>query len=293
VPSASSKPAVDARHDGAYVAGKAGARLFRQAWVPEHDVRAVVVIAHGAAEHGGRYRYVVERLVPEDVAVYAIDHRGHGRSSGRRAQIDRMAHVVADFDAFVRHAHDEHPGRPLFSLGHSMGGTVALAHAVAHQDRLAGLALSSPLARVEAAPLPLRLVARALSVVAPDAGLYQVEGGAVSRDPAEVEAYETDPLVYRGKLPARTLQELASTIGDLPDALPRLTLPLLVQIGTADGLVPPEGGRLVHARAGSGDKTLREYEGFAHELYNEPAGERERALDDLAEWLLARAAATG
>jgi alpha-beta hydrolase superfamily lysophospholipase len=293
VPSASSKPAVTARHHEGYVAGKAGARLFRQAWVPEDDARAVVVVAHGAAEHGGRYRYVVERLVPEGVAVYAIDHRGHGRSSGRRAQIDRMAHVVADLDAFVRHARDEHAGRPVFVLGHSMGGTVALAYALAHQDTLTGLVLSSPLARVEAAPLPLRLIARALSVVAPDVGLYQVEGGAVSRDPAEVEAYETDSLVYRGKLPARTLQELATTIGTLPDALARLTVPLLVQIGTADGLVPPEGGRLVHARAGSADKTLREYEGFAHELYNEPAGDRERALDDLARWLLERSPATG
>jgi alpha-beta hydrolase superfamily lysophospholipase len=95
--------------------------------------------------------------------------------------------------------------------------------------------------------------------------------------------------VYRGKLPARTLQELADTIGRFPADVPRITVPLLVLIATADRLVPPAGGRMVFERAGSVDKTLETYEGFFHELFNEPAGERDRPLGDLAAWLAARA----
>jgi alpha-beta hydrolase superfamily lysophospholipase len=127
-----------------------------------------------------------------------------------------------------------------------------------------------------------------LSALAPNAGLYRVKAAAVSRDPEEVAAYDADPLVYRGKLPARTLQEIADTIASFETDVPRITIPLLVMVPTADQLVPPAGGRMVFERAGSPDKTLEEYAGFFHELFNEPAGDRERSLGDLAAWLAAR-----
>jgi lysophospholipase len=288
VSSASSPPEVTARHAEGVFDGTAGASIAFQSWLPETEPRAVVVIAHGVSEHGGRYRYVVETLVPAGHAVYAIDHRGHGRSSGSKAQIDRMAYVVADLDTLIDRARGEHPGIPLFLLGHSMGGCVAIAFALAHQDKLDGLALSAPLAAVEAAPLPLRLIARGLSVVAPNAGLLDLDGGAISRDPDEVRAYDADPLNHRGKLPARTLQELADTIGRFEAEMPRITLPLLVMYGTEDRLVPPSGCQMVYDRAGSADKTLHVYDGYYHELFNEPAGERERPLGDLRGWLEAR-----
>src|SRR3954452_4726770 len=192
--SASSPPQVAARSAEEAFGGTAGARIASRSWLPEAAPRAVVVIAHGVAEHGGRYRYVVERLVPEGFAVYAVDHRGHGRSSGRRAQIDRMAHVVADLDRLVDEVERRHPGLPRFLLGHSMGGCVAIEYALEHQDRLTGLVLSAPMAALEAAPAPLRALARALSVVAPGLGVYQVESTAVSRDAGEVRAYQEDPL---------------------------------------------------------------------------------------------------
>ncbi len=288
--SASAAPAVPTRHSEGTFAGAEGKQIHWQAWRPDGEPRAVVVIAHGASEHGGRYRYVVERLVPDGYAVYAIDHRGHGRSEGKRSQLDRMAHVVADLDQFVELARAAHAGRRLVLLGHSMGGCIAIAYALAHQAKLDGLALSSPLAALEAAPLPLRLVAKALSVVLPDTGVYEVKATAVSRDPEEVRAYDEDPLVYRGKLPARTIQEITDTIGRFEAEAPALTLPLLVLLATADELVPPHGGRMVHDRAGSADKTLIDYEGFFHEIFNEPPGERERPLNDLADWLAAHAA---
>lgn len=264
--------------------------MYWQAWLPSHAPRAVVVLSHGASEHSGRYRYVVERLVGEGFALYAVDHRGHGRSDGPRAYLDRIVHVVADLDKLVVLARAEHPDAPLFLLGHSLGGCIALAYAMAHQERLDGLALSAPVAVLEAAPLPLRLVARLLSALAPQSGVYEIDSGGISRDPAEVEAYETDPLVYRGKLPARTVTGVASVVEALPGQLPGIDRPLLVMHGTADRIVPPAGARLVHDRAGSPDKTLHLYEGFFHELFNEPEGERDRPLNDLVAWLAERSA---
>jgi alpha-beta hydrolase superfamily lysophospholipase len=280
---------VAAEHREGHLVGRRGRRLYWQSWMPDGPPRATVAIAHGASEHGGRYRYVVERLLPEGYAVYAIDHRGHGRSEGARAMLDRVDDVVADLDQLVEQAAGEHPDVPHFLLGHSMGGCIALAYALRHQRKLSGLALSAPVAALETAPLGLRLAARALSVVAPRLGVYEVEAEGVSRDPDEVRAYDDDPLVYRGKLPARTVQELADAVGGFEAALPSLTLPILLMHGTADRIVPIAGSEMVAGRAGSDDVTFHRYEGFYHELFNEPPAERERPLGDLAAWLGARA----
>src|SRR4051794_27013150 len=120
--SASSPAQVAGEHAEGAFDGAAGARIAYQSWLPQDPPRGVVVIAHGVSEHGGRYRYVVETLLPQGFAVYAIDHRGHGRSSGSDAQIDRLAHVVADLDTLIDRVKADHPGLKLFLLGHSMGG---------------------------------------------------------------------------------------------------------------------------------------------------------------------------
>ncbi len=279
--SASSAPSVPVVHQEGRLAGD----IYWQSWSPEGEARGVVVIAHGASEHSGRYRYVVERLVPEGYAVYGVDHRGHGKSPGARAQIERMELVIEDLDHLVDLARGRAPRQKLFLLGHSMGGTIAITYAIVHQEKLDGLALSAPLAAMEAAPAPLRLVAKALSVVAPNTGVFQVGADKVSRDADEVRAYEQDPLNHHGKLPARTVQELADAVGRFPEDSAKLTLPLLMMIGTADELVPPAGGQMVYDKARSTDKTIHHYDGFYHEIFNEPAGDRDRPLTDLAQWL--------
>ena len=251
-------------------AGAGGLEIFWRAWLPDHDAKAVVVIAHGAGEHSGRYTHVAQRLVDEGYAVYAIEHRGHGRSQGPRALIDRIDNAVADLDKLVVLAADANPGTPLFLLGHSMGGTIALSYAVAHQRRLAGLVLSGPLAALEAVPAPMRMTARTLSVLAPRTPLIAIDASQVSRDPAVVSDYQADPLVHHGKLPARTVVELAGAIDAFPDAVGSITVPTLIMYGTDDGVCPPEGSVMLSQRIGSPDKTLTAYQGLYHEILNEP-----------------------
>ena len=274
-----------ARRESSF-AGAGGVEIFWQAWLPDGDANAVVVIAHGAGEHSGRYVHVAQRLAGDGYAVYAIEHRGHGRSQGPRALIDRLDNAVADLDRLVVSASAEHPGAPVFLLGHSMGGTIALSYALAHQQRLAGLVLSGPLAALDAAPAPLRLTARALSMLAPRTPLIGIDPSLVSRDPTVVEDYRRDPLVYHGKLPARTVVELAGAIDSFPDAVGAITVPVLIMYGTDDGLCPPRGSVMLSQRIGSTDRTLVDYAGLYHEILNEP--EREQVLGDLCVWLAAR-----
>ena len=269
-------------HEEGRLEGVGGVGLYRQSWRPE-AVRAVVVLAHGASEHSGRYAWTAGRLAERGYATYALDHRGHGHSEGPRAYIDRMEHAVTDLAQLVELAAEEHPDAPLFLFGHSAGGCISIAYALRHQDKLDGLVLSAPLAALEAASPAERAAAHVLSIVAPRLGIVGIDSTTVSRDPEVVRDYDADPLNYRGKLPARTVQEFATTVGRFPDEAHGLTLPMLLMHGTGDRLVPIEGTQMVHDRAGSADKTLIAYEGLYHELVNEP--ERERVVDDIASWL--------
>lgn len=270
--------------------GVGGVRLYSQSWLPDGPPRAVVVIAHGAGEHSGRYAHVAARLVDEGYAVYALDHRGHGRSEGARAVIDRVDNAVEDLDQLIVLAVSEHPGVPLFLLGHSMGGTISVRYAIAHQDRLTGLILSAPLAALEAASPATRLVARLLSAVAPRLGLFAVDPTLVSRDPDVVKAYETDPLVHHARLPARTISELAGAVDSFPEAVRAIVVPTLIMYGSGDHLVPPAGSMMLNDRIGAADTTLKTYDGLYHEILNEP--EQDTIMDDMCSWLRAHVKAT-
>lgn len=273
------------RHTEMRFHGCADSELYAQAWLPEQDPAVVIVVSHGLAEHGGRYTGLAEHMVARGRGVYAMDHRGHGRSSGRRADIDRFAYLASDLATFVGRAQRQHPDATVFLLGHSMGGAIALATALSNPGSLRGLVLSAPaLAAGEEVPALKALVLRLLSRLAPGMGALTLPANAISRDPAVVRAYESDPLVFRGAIPARTLVELLDAMAGFPAAAPALRLPVLVQHGTADRLVPLAATRPVYQRLGDPQRrTVRLYEGLFHEAYNEP--ERERVMADLDAWI--------
>jgi acylglycerol lipase len=272
-----------------FIAGARGRRIFWRSWLPGGAPTAVVVIAHGAGEHSGRYEHVAAALVNAGYAVFALDHRGHGRSDGPRALIEHVELTVSDLDQLVVLAAAAHPGLPVFLLGHSMGAMIALRYAPVHQDRLAGVILSGALAALEDVPAPLRLVGQLLSRIAPRTPLIAIDPSLVSRDPAVVQAYREDPLVHHGKLPARTAAQIADTVGAFPQTVGAITVPILILYGTADALCPPAGSIMLGERVGSADRTVTPYDGLFHEILNEP--ERETVLGDIRKWLAARASA--
>ena len=263
--------------------GCAGVSIFWQAWLPDGDAKAVVVIAHGFGEHSDRYKNVVEALVPAGYAVFAPDHRGHGRSSGHRALIDKHAYLLDDLDRVITRAATDFPGLPLFLLGHSMGGNIALAAALKRPERLTGLVLSGPAATTDGIPKPLQLLARVLGRIAPKLRTQKLSAAGISRDPKVVADYIADPMVYTGGIPAGTACALITSSLEFPELLRSLRMPLLVVHGSADSVVSVESGKTVHRLAGSPDKTLKVYDGLFHEVFNEP--ERAMVLADVVGWL--------
>lgn len=270
-------------HEEGRLVGARGIPLYHQAWTPLTPPAGVVVIAHGFAEHGGRYGGVAERLVDAGYAVRAADHRGHGRSGGARTHVVRFDDYIEDLLAVVDTSRREWPDGALFVLGHSMGGLIALGLAASHPDVMSGLVLSAPAACPGEVSRGTIAAGRVLSRVAPRAGVLKLPLNRISRDPAVVGAYNADPLVFRTRMRARLGAEMLRTMGVVHGALKDMRMPILVMQGTDDGLVDPGCGPEVYAAAGSADKTLKMYDGLWHEIFNEP--EHERVLDDLVAWL--------
>ena len=274
--------AVAGLREGDFV-GVRGLRIHHRSWPPTGQARGIVVIAHGFAEHGGRYARVAERLVADGVAVRAADHRGHGRSEGKRTSVVRFDDYVDDLTTVVTQAREAWPSLKLILLGHSMGGLVALRFAVRDASLIDGLVVSAPAACPGDVSRLKLAVGKALSRVAPSTPVLRLPLNRISRDPAVVDAYNNDPLVFRTPINARLGAELIATMARVDAGLPALQVPLLVMQGTADGLVDPGCGPQVYNRAGSPDKTLKMYDGLWHEIFNEP--ESGVVLDDLSAWI--------
>ena len=247
--------------------------LYYRVW-DAPDPRADVLICHGYAEHGGRYDHVARSLNEVGATVWALDHRGHGHSEGDRGDFGTWESVVADFDRLVDLA--AAAGRPLFLVGHSLGGAIAIGYAEAHQDRLTALSLSAP-----AIVLPPEILALADLDEIPALPLADV----VSTDPEVVQAYKDDPLVYQGPPPAATLRNFAG-VKTLVDRLGDITIPVQIMHGAGDLIVPAAAYQAVVAGVSSDDVVARLWPGLFHEIYNEPTGGA--VVGALVAWISAR-----
>ncbi len=273
------------RSEGSF-AGVAGGEIHWRTWTAPEPV-AQVVIVHGYGEHGDRYARLAGRLVEEGFSVWANDHRGHGLSEGPRGVVMHLDDAVADVDQVVERARGTHPDIPLFMFAHSMGGTIGLRYSLAHQEKLAGLILSSAAVSLEKLGVSgvQRAAVRLAGRIVPRLPVNGLPFEGITRDSDELGIYMNDPLVHKGKQPARTVSELVDAMAKFPDEVGELRLPLLVIAGSDDPIVPAAGSREIAERAGSPDKKVIVYEGFVHELVNEPPDDRERVTQDVIDWL--------
>lgn len=264
-----------------------GARLHALRW-PAGRPRAALLLSHGLGEHAGRYATLARDLVRRGIEVHGLDHRGHGRSGGARAYVPRFSRYLDDFEAFRHHVVEQLPaGIPVFLLGHSLGGLIALRWLEAHGGGgLAGAILSAPLLGIakEAARWKVAL-SGVLSKLLPWVPIgNEIDPAELSGDPAYVRSYREDPLVH-ARITPRLYTEMVQAMGDAVAEKDRLALPLLFLVPGADTIVREEE-TLRLAQSLPGDVTIRRYPGFRHESLNEV--ERARPVGDVVEWMEAR-----
>ncbi len=267
--------------------GVRNANIYYQAWLPDGDVKAVIFLVHGLGEYCGRYTNHVNYLVPLGYAIYGLDHIGHGQCDGEREVIEHFSDYTDTLTTYFKMVKGWQPGKPVFILGHSMGGLIACDYLLDHQADFKGAILSAPAIKVSESISPMTIsMGKILSFIAPKAGVLALDATGISRDPEVVKAYVNDPLVFHGKTPARLAAEMLKAMQRVTAEVDKITLPFIVIQGSADKLVDPGGAQLLYDKAGSKDKTLKVYQGFYHEVHNEP--EREVMFKDLETWLATR-----
>lgn len=265
--------------------GLDGLCLFSKTWRPGgQDPRAILVIIHGAGEHIGRYPHLVEALVAAGYMAAGYDQRGHGRSEGQRGHINTWEEYRADLDRFLEHVRSSDPGRPVFVFGHSMGSLVALDYLQRRSADLAGAIISgTSIEPAEAAPLYLKIIAKALSLISPKFNIKMpISGDQLSRDPQVAQAYHDDPLVHWDRS-VRWGAEGLKVIKDIKSRAGEIDLPVLFLHGENDRAVSSSGARFMYENIASTDKTLRIYPGCLHEPHNDII--HKEVISDILDWL--------
>ncbi len=267
--------------------GVRNANIYYQAWLPELTVKAVLIIVHGLGEHSGRYTNVVNHFVPLGYAVYGLDHIGHGKSEGMQEVVERFEDFTDTLTIFYNMVKGWQAGKPFFLLGHSLGGLITTYYLLDHQANFKGAVISAPSIAVSDSISPVTIaMGKVLSVLAPKVGVLALDPHGVSSDPEVVTAYINDPLVAHGKTSARLAAETLKAIHRVTVEVEKISLPFITVQGSADTLVDPGGAQMLFDRAGSKDKTIKIYEGYYHEVFNEPG--RAVVLKDVETWLEAR-----
>ncbi|MDD0972803.1 alpha/beta hydrolase [Pseudomonas fontis] len=299
-------------HDAFWLPASNHCSLYVYQWLPSTPIKAVVLLAHGMAEHAGRYQRLGQALAQAGYALYAHDQRGHGRTAelgtlGLFAAHDGWTSVVNDLALLSQHIGQQHPGAPLFLMGHSMGSYIAQAYLLHHSASLQGAILSGsnfqPPALYRAACLIARAESWRQGPLGHSALIEWLSFGSfnkafkpnrtafdwLSRDPQEVDKYVADPLCGF-RCSNRLWIDLLMGLEQIsqPKHLAQIdpNLPILVMGGECD---PVSTGKRLKDLAGAlhlaGNQhvQLTLYPQARHELLNET--NRDDVTADLIDWL--------
>lgn len=260
-----------------------GLKIYAQAWNPENTPKGVICLVHGLGEHSGRYSWTAETLNQGGYAVLASDLRGHGKSDGKRGHSPSFNAFMDDIAVLLNEAARLYPDVPRFLWGHSLGGLLVPNYVLRRKPQIDGVVLTSPAFRSQVGEQKMKLrMANFLGKLLPEMSMPTgLNAKLISRDPAVVEAYVTDPLVHG----TATMAMAKYTIEAIPyvfEHASEWTLPVLIMHGEKDALAYVSGSEDL-AKLIKQDCTLKIWPGLWHETHNEP--EKEQVLAYALGWL--------
>ncbi|ADH98743.1 alpha/beta hydrolase fold protein [[Bacillus] selenitireducens MLS10] len=234
--------------------------------------RGVAVVVHGAGEHHGRYRWLIEQFQAAGFHVVSGDLPGQGKTDGKRGHIKSFDEYIARITSWLIAAKTYK--LPVILFGHSMGGLASVRTVVRLEERLKPdmMILSSPcLGLVNQTSKPKEFLARVMNRVKPD--LYvtsNVRNGTGTRNREVIRLYDEDPLRVR-KITVRWYRELHQSMkAAFTEAASFPDIPLLVSQGGEDLIVDRHEVRKWFDRLPINDKSYKEWPGLYHEVLNEP-----------------------
>lgn len=271
------------RHFEASFAGSDATPLFRQAWIPPSPNR-VLVLVHGLAEHSGRHAALAQWFAQRCFAVHAYDHRGHGRSLGRRGFVRSFSELLDDLECFLVAVKKDHPTLPITLLGHSLGGLVVLTLLCERSPELAQAVVSGPALRVAdgVSKLQIELV-RQIGLLLPWLPIpNSLNLEDLSRDPEVGRRYREDPLVQKKisiALARAILEQGSCTLR----AAAKVQMPILILHGAEDRICSAAASQEFFRTLRIQGSACKTYPGLRHEVFQEP--EHEKVYNDVLRWI--------
>lgn len=244
--------------------------IFGQLWQPE-DPQAVICMVHGIGEHSGRYAHAAEFYNKNNIAFFALDHRGHGQSEGKRGHTPSYAMLMYDMHKFLERKESLYGDLPCFMYGHSLGGNIVSNFILAEQPKkVAGAILSAPYFKLGFEPPASKVsLARFMNKLY---GAYSDKTGLdanhISKDKAVVNHYKEDPLVH-DKMTARMFVDTYDAGNWALNNAEKLSIPALVMHAAEDKLTSPDASKTFVEKAGD-LATFKIWEDCYHEVHNEP-----------------------
>jgi alpha-beta hydrolase superfamily lysophospholipase len=256
-----------------------GTTLFAREWETQTSAKGSILIVPGLGEHTGRYVHVGDFFQNAGFNVIGIDVRGQGRSGGTPGYVERYDQFLEDLRAGIHMV----KAFPLFVLGHSFGGQLALALAARNEPNIAGYLASGPWLALTHPPAAwLITLGSLMNVVYPKFRFPTgIERNQNSSDEAHLDSL-VDLDFNHGFIAARTFFEIIAEARRL-SANPRANAPVLIAQGRPDPVTSVEASSEFYQRLEAPAKELVIYDGFLHELHNEKG--RARVLEDYLAWI--------
>lgn len=245
--------------------------------------KAVFIGVHGFAEHMGRYNYLVKRMNEDGISTYRFDNRGHGKSQGKRGHLDNYMDFITDADKIVDIAREENPGKPIYMMGHSMGGFITLLYGITYPNKLSGQVLSGAASYYNDEVKGFKgLIMKLANRIKPDFYIKNDLSAKLSRDPDVVDRYRKDKLCFDKATAGFYYQFLVSGTDFLVKKLPKYEYSCLILHGGSDKIIPKEASVNLFECIGSKDKTIKIYPELYHEILNEK--EKDEVIDQILQW---------
>lgn len=269
-----------------------GLKIYAQGWNPP-QTKGVVCIVHGFNEHSSRYEHVAIRLCNAGYAVLTYDEFGHGKTEGKRGHAPSYQALLNSVKIILDEAENRFPGVRKFLWGHSMGGAIVINYLeqnnprlVGGQAHISGAVATSPLFRLAFKPNPIKVfLARIMKSIFPKfTEKANLDSNAISRDKEEVRKYNTDPYNHN-RITAGFFWGIHTGGENALQHAAVIKVPLLLMHGTADRLTSFEASKEFAAKAPADLVTFKIWEGYYHELHNEPEPYRTEAINYIINWL--------
>jgi alpha-beta hydrolase superfamily lysophospholipase len=261
-----------------------GLEMYSKAWVPMRKAKAVVCLVHGIGENIGRYQVDGEVLAEGGYILTGFDLRGFGKSEGRRGHTPSLEAYFNDIDLFLAEIAQRYPNHPRFLYGNSMGGILVLSYTLVRQPLVAGVIATSPglktsLQEQKLKVFLVKLLGRVFPTLALKSGL---DLDLLSRNPSVVDEFANDPLNHY-LITTAWGKSMIQAVDLVLENASRFPLPLLLMHGTKDEIAYPRSSEMFAELAPKDKVTLKLWEGFKHELHNDP--EKAKVFKVMIDWL--------